>query len=88
MSPKSECFFRKFPVEQVLKSFPGRTNYLNPPVCRIYYSLSFGMEESRELTALIRWFLGNSRHTKMPKHSAFFFLFLAVVLDLLTALNY
>ena len=51
-------FFRKFTVEQVLKSFPGRTNFLKHPVFGICDSLPFGLEESRELRALIRWVYG------------------------------
>ena len=30
--PKSGCFFEKFTVKQVFKSFPGRNNSLEPPV--------------------------------------------------------
>ena len=51
-------FFGKFTVEKVLKSFSGRNNSLNPPVFGFCDSLPFGLEESRELRALIRWVLG------------------------------
>ena len=56
--PKSGCFFGKLTVEQVLKSFSGRNNPLKPPVFGFCDSLPFGLEESRELKALIRWVLG------------------------------
>ena len=51
--PKSGCFFGKFTVEQVLKSFSGRNNF-KPPVFEFCDSLPFGLEELREERALIR----------------------------------
>ena len=50
----SSAFFGKFTAMQVLNSFPGRTNSLKPPVFGFCHSLPFGLEESRELRALIR----------------------------------
>ena len=41
-----------------MKSFSGRNNPLKPPVFGFCDSLPFGLEESRELRALIRWVLG------------------------------
>ena len=51
--------FGKFTAEQVLKSFSGRNDSLKYPVFRFYDSLPFGLEESREFRALIRWVLGH-----------------------------
>ena len=56
--PKSGCFFEEFTVEQVLKSFPGRTNSLKSPVFGFFNIVPFGLEESRKLRALIRWVWG------------------------------
>ena len=61
--------FRKFTAEQVLELFLGRNNFLKPLVFGFCDSPPFGLEESRELRALIRWILGN-RHSKMQKISA------------------
>ena len=47
--------FGKFTVEQVLKSFPGRTNSLKCPAFLFCDRLPFGLEESGELRAMIRW---------------------------------
>ena len=50
--------FWKIYVEQVLKSFSGANNSVKPPVFGFCDSLTFGIEESREFRALIRWVLG------------------------------
>ena len=42
-----------FSAEQALKSFSGRNKYLEAPVFGFCDSLRFGLEESRELRALI-----------------------------------
>ena len=55
--PKSGCFFGKFVVEQVSKSFSGRNNSLKAPVFRFSNSLLYGLEELRKLRALISWVL-------------------------------
>ena len=49
--------FGKFTAEQVLKSFSGTNNSVKPPVFGFCDSLTFGIEESRELRALLRWVL-------------------------------
>ena len=74
-------------MEQVLKSFRGRNNYLEPPVFGFCDSLPFSLEESRELRALINGFWGD-RHSKMPKISAKFFFNVFAIMDLLTTLKY
>ena len=66
---KIYIFFGKFTAEQVLESFLDRNNSLKPLVFGFCDSPSFGLEESRELRALIGWVLGN-RHSKMQKISA------------------
>ena len=48
-------FLGKFFVRKVLKSFSGRNNSVKPPIVRLCDSLPFGIEESQELRALIRW---------------------------------
>ena len=50
-------FFGKFTAEQVLKPFAGRDNSLKLTVFGFCDSLLFGVEESGELRALIRWVL-------------------------------
>ena len=42
--PKYGCFFEKFTVEQILKSFSGRNNSLKPPVFEFSDSLSYGLQ--------------------------------------------
>ena len=44
-------------MEQVLKSFPGRNNFLKPPVFGFCDSLPHDLEESIELRALTSWVL-------------------------------
>ena len=56
--PKSGCFFEKFTVEQVLKSFSCRISSQKPPVFGFYDSFPYDLEESIELEALISWVLG------------------------------
>ena len=51
-------FFAKFIVKQVLKLFSGRDNSLEPPVLGFSNSLPYGLQDSRELRALISWVLG------------------------------
>ena len=46
--PNSRCFFGKFTLEQVLKSFSGRNNSLKPSVFGFCVSLSFRLQESRD----------------------------------------
>ena len=69
-------FFGKFTAEQVLKSFLGTNNSLKAPAFGFCDSLPFGLEESRELRALIDRF-GSNTHSKMQKISAknFFYTF-------------
>ena len=55
---KSGCFFGKFTVQQVLKSFSGRNNSLEPSIFGCSDSLPYGLEESKELRAFISWVLG------------------------------
>ena len=55
--PKSRWIFGKFNAEKVLKSSSGRNNSLKRPAFGFCDSRSFGLEESRELRALIRWVL-------------------------------
>ena len=55
---KSGCFFGKFTVEQVLKSFSGRNSFLKSSVFGFYNTLSYDLEKSKELRALISWVLG------------------------------
>ena len=55
---KAWIFLRKFTVKQDLKSFSGRNNSVEPSVYRFCNSLSYGLEESKEWRALIRWILG------------------------------
>ena len=50
--------FWKIYWEQNLKSFSGRNNSLKSSVLRFSNSLPLGLEESRELRALISWVLG------------------------------
>ena len=52
--PNHGYFFEKFTLKQPLKSFPGRTDSLKPSVAGFCDSLPFGLEESKELRALIR----------------------------------
>ena len=70
------CFW-KLTAEQVLKSFSSRNNSLKPPVFGFSNSLPYGLEESREFRALIRWVL--NMHSKLKKVSSnnFFFAFLS-----------
>ena len=72
-------FFGKFTVDQVLKSFSGRNNPLKLPVCGFCDSLPFGLEESRELRALIRWVFEVIDIQKCQKFllNYFFFAFLS-----------
>ena len=63
----------KFTAEQVLKSFSGRNNSLKSPVLGFFNSLSYGLEESRELRALIRWVLGVIGIQKRKKILPIFF---------------
>ena len=42
--PKYGCFFEKFTVEQILKSFSGRNNSLKPLVFEFSDSLSYGLQ--------------------------------------------
>ena len=72
--PKSGCFFGKFTAELVLKSFSGRNNSLMSPVFGFRDSLPFGLEESREVRALIRWVWGNrcSKMSKLSTENVFF----------------
>ena len=58
MPPKSGWVFGKLALEQVSKSFPGRNNSLEPSVFRLSNSLPYGVDESRELRALISRVLG------------------------------
>ena len=51
-SPKYGCFFGKFNVELVLKSFSVRNNSVEAPV------LPYGLKELKEFRALISWILG------------------------------
>ena len=51
-------FFGKFTVEQVLKSFSGRNSFLKSSVFGFYDTLSYDLEKSKELRALISWVLG------------------------------
>ena len=51
-------FFGKFTVEQVLKSFSGRNSFLKSAVFGFYDTLSYDLEKSKELRALISWVLG------------------------------
>ena len=55
--PKSGCFFGKFTVEQVLKSFLGRNNSQKPLAFGFCGSLPHDLEESIELRAIITWVL-------------------------------
>ena len=48
-------FFGKLITEHFLKLFSGGNNSLNPPVFGFSNSLPHVLEESKELTALIRW---------------------------------
>ena len=50
--------FWKIGFEQVSKSFSGRNNSLEPSVFRLSNSLPYGVDESRELRALISRVLG------------------------------
>ena len=56
--PKFVWLFGKFTAEQDLKSFLGRKDSIKPPFFVFYDSLPFGLQESRELRALIRWVWG------------------------------
>ena len=58
LASKICIFFGKFTAEQVMKSFLGRNNSLKPLVFGLCDSLPFGLEESRELRALIIWAFG------------------------------
>ena len=71
--PKPGCFFIKFTVEKVLKSFSGRNNSLEPPVFGFCDCLLYDLEESIELRALISWVLGLYCHfiTKQRKLATF-----------------
>ena len=53
-----DVLFRKFTVEQVLKSFSGRNNSLEFHVFWFSNSLPHGLVEPRKLRALISWVLG------------------------------
>ena len=55
---KIYMFFGKLTAEQDLKLFLGKNNSLKPPFFGFCDSLPFGLEESRELKALIRWVIG------------------------------
>ena len=44
--------------EQVLKSFSGRNNFLEPPVFGFTNSLPHSLKQSIKLTILRRWVLG------------------------------
>ena len=82
-------FFGKFTVEQVLKSFLGRYNSLKPPFSGFSDSLPFGIEQWRELRALIRWVWGKLAFKNVTNSAEKSFLwFWAAIMDLLTALKY
>ena len=44
-------------MEQVLKSFSGRNSFLKSSVFGFYDTLSYDLEKSKELRALISWVL-------------------------------
>ena len=65
-------------VEQDLKSFLGRYNFLKPPVFRFTNSLPYSLKESRELKILIR---ANKHIPFVPKNDKIkkkFFIFLII----------
>ena len=59
MPPMSGCFFGKFTVQQILKSFFSRNDSLEPSVIRFYYSFPYVLEKPRELRALTSWDLAH-----------------------------
>ena len=63
-------------VEQVLKSFSGRNYSLRPPVFAFCDSLLFGLEESRELRALIGFGVIGIQTCKKLLPTTFLFAFL------------